>query len=319
MNTENSPLTHRRGLWILSPLAVFFLLYVVVSLCAGDFYRMPVSVAFILVFWALFGAITNDVQIVLFLIGLVLTIYLFYVGVSAWIICYVRGKGKGIYHGQNLFLLRQFASKVRTMQFTMGTLSALFTLALMGASVALMLSDYEDMALEEKFPFDVQIYNADAEYDFADEAKLLGESTALLEIYPYHIYTDKKDQANAWMLTHLVAWGTMYQNEDGSTDMVKIREMLRGSSAYCVYDTYMGISDYNHLRQMLGYEKVEIGAGEYVVQVKPRLSDEVQGIGDDLEIMDASGSARLSCAGIYAEPFSQSGHNGGDYVIVVPD
>lgn len=46
MNTENSPLTHRRGLWILSPLAVFFLLYVVVSLCAGDFYRMPVSVAF---------------------------------------------------------------------------------------------------------------------------------------------------------------------------------------------------------------------------------------------------------------------------------
>lgn len=33
-------------LWILSPLAVFFLLYVATSVCVGDFYKMPVSVAF---------------------------------------------------------------------------------------------------------------------------------------------------------------------------------------------------------------------------------------------------------------------------------
>lgn len=47
MNTrKDEEITHRRGLWILSPLAVFFVLYVVVSLVAGDFYKMPVSVAF---------------------------------------------------------------------------------------------------------------------------------------------------------------------------------------------------------------------------------------------------------------------------------
>ncbi len=38
---------HRRGLWILSPLLVFFLVYVVASLLAGDFYKMPVTVAFL--------------------------------------------------------------------------------------------------------------------------------------------------------------------------------------------------------------------------------------------------------------------------------
>lgn len=43
---ETDHVTHRRGLWILSPLVVFFLLYVVVSVCVGDFYKMPVSVAF---------------------------------------------------------------------------------------------------------------------------------------------------------------------------------------------------------------------------------------------------------------------------------
>ncbi|MDO5465233.1 MAG: Na+/H+ antiporter NhaC family protein [Akkermansia sp.] len=39
--------SHRRGLWILSPLLVFFLVYVVASLFAGDFYKMPVTVAFL--------------------------------------------------------------------------------------------------------------------------------------------------------------------------------------------------------------------------------------------------------------------------------
>lgn len=44
--TEIPCLTHSRGLWILSPLAVFFLLYVTTSVIVGDFYKMPVTVAF---------------------------------------------------------------------------------------------------------------------------------------------------------------------------------------------------------------------------------------------------------------------------------
>ncbi len=95
----------------------------------------PAAVAFILIFWRWFGNLSSTGETLVFLVLLVLTIYLFYIGISAWIICYVRGRGNGIYKGQNLFLLRQFASKIRTMQFTMGTLTALFTLALMGAYV----------------------------------------------------------------------------------------------------------------------------------------------------------------------------------------
>lgn len=38
--------THSRGLWILSPLLVFFVLYVTTSIVVGDFYKMPVTVAF---------------------------------------------------------------------------------------------------------------------------------------------------------------------------------------------------------------------------------------------------------------------------------
>lgn len=264
---------------------------------------LPCSVFFIFLFWTAFGALSNAGEIILFLIGLVLTIYLFYIGLSAWIICYVRKKGNGIYKGQNLFLFRQFASKVRTMQFTMGTLTALFTLALMGSSIALMFSEYENTVLGGKFPFDVQVYSVNTEDDFADERAVIDKNGTPAEYYPYHIYTDGDNQVNTWMLTHLNAWGTMYCNADGSPDMQKIEDMLREDSVYYPYDTYMGISDYNHLRQMIGYEKIAINSNEYLVQIKPRLCKEVQEIGKDLQIADASGRSVLSCRGVVADFF----------------
>lgn len=280
---------------------------------------LPVSILFIFAFWTMFSMLSNAGEIALFLIGLVLTIYLFYIGISAWIICYVRKKGKGIYKGQNLFLLRQFASKVRTMQFTMGTLTSLFTIALMGASVALMFSDYENTVLEEKFPFDVQVYGSSPEDDFEDELEVLQGNTDIHKHYIYRIYTDYENQVNTWMLTHLQEWGTMYQKEDGSPDMKKIEKMLKEEGVYCTSDTYMGITDYNHLRDMLGYKRAVMNEGEYLVHIKPRLYEEAQEIGEDLRIADALGNGYLSCAGVCGEPFSQDGHNGGDYIVVVPD
>ena len=282
----------------------------------------PLSVFFILLFWKMFGRLASTQQVMYFLIGLVVTIYLFYLGLSAFVICYVRKGGAAVYKGQNLFLLRQFASKMRTMQFTMGTLTALFTLALLGASFALMFSDYENSVLDGKFPFDVQIYSKNTDDDFAEEKRVIEENAAVSSFYSYHIYTDEENTVNTWMLTHLQAWGAMFRNADGTPDEAAIERVLRdesGDGTYYTYDTYMGLTDYNHLRELLGYEKVELGQSQYLVQIKPRLEREVRKIGEELRIKDASGRGFLSCAGILAEPFSQDGHNGADYVVVVPD
>lgn len=280
----------------------------------------PLSVLFILVFWALFGSLSGVGEILFFLIGLVLTIYLFFTGISAWIICYVRKHGNGIYKGQNLFLLRQFASKVRTMQFTMGTLTSLFTLALMGASVALMFSSYETTVLQGKFPFDIQIYSSDPQADFKEEKKIIEQNTDLQSFYSYHIYTDETDQANRWMLTNnQTAWGGMYVNKDGSPKEKEICEMLEEDGTYYRYDTYMGISDYDHLRESLGYEGVELGSREYLIHMNPRLGNELKDMAQGITVTDANGKDTLVCKGIYTEYFSQDGHNGADYVIVVPD
>lgn len=280
---------------------------------------LPLSVLFIILFWTVFGRLSDALQIILFLIGLVVTIYLFYTGLSAWIICYVRKKGRGIYRGQNLFLLRQFASKVRTMQFTLGTLTSLFTLALMGASIALLFSEYENTVLEEKYPFDVQIFSEEPDYDFAEERRLIRESHPDSEFYRYSIYTDGGVQANAWLMTHLKDWGENYRQEDGSPDLGRIEENLQNEIIYYRYDTYMGLSDYNRLREMLGLEGLLLENNEYLIQIKPRLEREVWEMNQGLRIPDASGEGVLNCAGIVEDPFSQDGHNGADYVIVVPD
>lgn len=39
---------NKRGIIALSPLAVFILLYLVTSIVAGDFYKVPITVAFML-------------------------------------------------------------------------------------------------------------------------------------------------------------------------------------------------------------------------------------------------------------------------------
>lgn len=279
----------------------------------------PLSVIFILMFWRWFGGLESTEETLVFLTGLVLTIYLFYIGISAWIICYVRGKGEGIYRGQNLFLLRQFASKIRTMQFTMGTLTALFTLALMGASIALMFSEYENTVLDDKFPFDIQIWSGDTENDFAAEKKVIEENAKVREYFAYHIYTDEENRVNTFVLTHTKNYGTIFWAEDGSPDSVKIKNFLQNQNVYYEYDTYMGISDYNHLRKMLGYREVRLNPDEFLVQVKPRLAEEFQEICGDMEIWGAQKGDYLKCAGVCGDSFSQDGHNGADYVIVVPD
>lgn len=159
---------------------------------------------------------------------------------------------------------------------------------IMGASVALMFSSYETTVLQGKFPFDIQIYSSDPQADFKEKKKIIEQNTDLQSFYSYPIYTDETDQANRWMLTNnQTAWGGMYVNKDGSPKEKEIREMLEEDGTYYRYDTYMGISDYNHLREILGYEGVELGCREYLIHMKPRLGNELKDMVQGITVTDA--------------------------------
>ncbi|MCI8647088.1 MAG: FtsX-like permease family protein [Firmicutes bacterium] len=278
---------------------------------------LPLSILFLLIFGIFLFCWKdwNTGVLLFFLTGLVLSIYLFYMGISAWIFCYVKDKKSGVYRGDVLFLLRQFSSKVKTMSFTMGTLTALFTLALLGSSVAFMFNHFQNQMLNSKFPFDVQLYSEQADDDFQREIQLLKKETKVKELYTYSIYENGTRQVNAWLYSHLKALGGDYHKADGTPDWEGIEQTV--DSVYCEYDTYMKLSDYNRLRQMLGLSKIELEENQYAIHLKERVLKET---GDFSKSLNIKGNGRaLSFAGYHTESFSQDGHNGGDYVIVVPD
>lgn len=277
----------------------------------------PVSILFLVLFgvWLFYGKEWGSRTMLLFLVGLVLVIYLFYMGLSAWIVIYVRRGGKAIYKAQTLFLLRQFASKIKTMRFTMGTLTALFVLAFLGCSVAMMFNFYENRMLPDKMPFDIHIHSAYVEEDFADQLSIIENNVPVKEAYAYHIYENQTTQINVWLYTHLRIFGDMYKKADGAPDLQALLE--ERNLAYCSYDTYMSLTDYNHLRGMLGLDAIALSNEEYAIHIKDRVFRETGDFSDQLVIETSDRILRF--AGYHTEPFSQDGHNGGDYVIVVPD
>lgn len=277
----------------------------------------PLSVGCILAFgvWILSGNIRSVGGAYIFLIGLFLSMYLFYSGLSAWIICYVKKQGRRIYRGQNLFLMRQFASKLKTMRFTMGTLTVLFTAAFLGCSVALMFTNWQKQVLGIKFPFDIQAYHQDPAYDFSSELEVIRNETKIKDSRTYRIWENHIDAVNTWLYTHLRYFGDKYKKADGTPDEKKIAG--KNGEEYAPYDTFMALSDYNYLRQMLGYSKVTLGEDEYILQIKARIYNETGDFTDEIGVFDQG--EKLTCKEVRTEPFSQDGHNGGDYILVVPD
>lgn len=262
---------------------------------------LPLSGAFLLAFalFLFFFKAWNVPVILGFLLGLVVTIYVFYTGVAAWVICYIRRKGSGIFKGQNLFLLRQFSSKLKTLRFTLGTLTSLFVLALLGCAIALMFNDYQNQTLLDKWPFDVMVFSSDTSDTFREELDLLNRECSVEEALIYDIRQNGTDTVNAWLYTHLKTFGGAYTDEDGGLD----REALGRDEiwAYYEHDTYLALSDYNRLREMAGLLPVELEEGEYLLHLKERVWDETGDFTGELEIVAESDSGE---PGTIANPVS---------------
>ena len=205
--------------------------------------------------------------------------------------------------------------KNRTLRFTMGVLTFLFTLALLGSTIALMFDYFENQILKDKFPFDVQVYSNHINEDFAEEIRILKKETKVNEIFTYHIYENRTNQVNTWLYTHLKIFDKEYLKKDGTPDQ---REIARNDERiYCDHDTFMKLSDYNHLRGLINLKKIRLHDNEYAIHIKKRVLNETGDFSNNLYL--AGKNDKLSFTNYYTEGFSLDGHNGCDYVIVVPD
>lgn len=252
--------------------------------------------------------------VILVSIGFVIAIYALYYGLSAFLIRYVKKKPNGIYKKGRLFLFRQYITKLKTMRFTMGTLTVLFTCALLGCSVALMFAKFQGQAVNNIMPFDILVYSADTSDDFAEEQAAIQNSCDVKELLIYQVYQDGTHEMNDYLYTHGDTINKKYRNADGSLNETAVEQ---DGYEYYDYDTYMRLSDYNKLREMLGYDAISLAEDEYAIQIKSRMEKDLNEEIRQRNIQTQQGE--LSLAEIYTIGFSQSGNNGADYLLIVPD
>ncbi|MBD5502903.1 MAG: ABC transporter permease [Lachnospiraceae bacterium] len=253
------------------------------------------------------GGITKWTAI-LEMIGLIFTFYFFYLGLSAFLMNYINGKGKLIYKREYLFMIRQFSSKMRNTCFVLGTLSLLFMFALVGSSLAFMLSDYQNKQLDVEYPFDIIIISDNTSNDFSQEESLINENINPRNILKYFVYQNGTSDMSDYLYQNL----RIFSDRDSDPVVAEGKRAV----AYYDYDVYMGISDYNRLREMLDLTPVTLQDDQYLIHIANRVYQEIK---DKSAELPNSLNIGLDFAGFKTEGFAQNGHNGTDYLLVVPD
>ena len=237
---------------------------------------------------------------------LVLSIYLLYYGLSAFFIRFIQRKRPIIYKNETIFILRQLSSKIKTMRFTMGTLTVLFTGALLSWMVVMMFADFQRTQVKQDLPFDVALFSPNVNDSFNEQLTTIASEAKVKESFQYSIYQNKTTVINDYLYDHV----------DSTYKGKKIKKRWTDST-YFGYDTYMRLSDYNHLRKMLGYDQASLKKGQYILHGKERLAKQWKNIGKELKLSAADQTLKLRK--INMESFAQGGLNGADYLIVVPD
>lgn len=232
-------------------------------------------------------------NILIAIIMLIVGIYLFYISLSSFIVKrYLNNKSRK-YKKDNMFLYRNLTSKINTMSVSIGTIALMFTIIIIGGNVALLMNNMLSNEIEMGYPFEIMVSSADG--DFSKYKEYIEANAEVKDLYEYRIYNIKKTGiSNAFDETKFEGAG--------------VEET----------DTVISLTDYNKLREILGYEKVSMQDDEIIINclktVKAPLdnyikeNNNIKVVGNDVTIKEIRG-----------ENLAQVGFNGYYYLIIVPD
>ena len=227
------------------------------------------------------------------IIMLILGIYLFYISISSFIVKrYLNNKSRK-YKKDNMFLYRNLTSKINTMSLSLGTIALMFTIILIGGNVALLMNNMINNEIEMGYPYEIMISTADG--DFSKYKEYIEKNTKVKDMYEYRLYNIKG-----------IGLSTAFEKTPfkGAID----KEI----------DSVLSLTTYNKLREILGYEKVDLQDDEIIInclktakgglEKYTKENDKIKIVGKDVKIKE-----------IRSENIAQVGFNGSYYAIIVPD
>ena len=227
------------------------------------------------------------------IIMLIVGIYLFYISISSFIVKrYLNNKSRK-YKKDNMFLYRNLTSKINTMSLSLGTIALMFTIILIGGNVALLMNNMINNEIEMGYPYEIMISTADG--DFSKYKEYIEKNTKVKDMYEYRLYNIKG-----------IGLSTAFEKTPfkGAID----KEI----------DSVLSLTTYNKLREILGYEKVDLQDDEIIInclktakgglEKYTKENDKTKIVGKDVKIKE-----------IRSENIAQVGFNGWYYAIIVPD
>ena len=184
------------------------------------------------------GVDPNMGNILIALILVIICIYGFYFTAASLITSFFLNKRRK-YKGQNLFIVRNFASKINTMGVTLGTLGLLFCLTFISMNVGMFMKGLFDEQIMRMAPYDISVFNPEDDDNF---------ETVLTKIESDYTIEDK------------IIYKAYYSD---SNTFTKISET--SGLGYQNKDSFLKLSDYNKLREMRGMEPVTLEKDKYLI------------------------------------------------------
>ncbi len=227
--------------------------------------------------------------ILICLVLLIISIYGIVFTVTDFILNFILKHKKIKYAKDNLFVARTFSSKVKTMSFTLGTLTILITLTLICLNMSSMFKGMFDYQIESYAPYDIII--SDDEERFESYLSVIEGNYTIEETFTYNSYIDSNNNVKNVLSSDYFGWRD--------------------------YDQVLKLSDYNKLLELKGMTPITLNDDEYLLHTSKeyyKYEDNEQ-----LKNITLSNGISLKQKDFVFDGYTSKWATGLGYVIVVPD
>lgn len=261
-----------------------------------------------------FSIIESPTMMLPFFISIIMigiSVYGVTMSLGEFILNFVLKRPKIKYHNDNLFITRNFSSKIRTMSITIGTLALLATLTLVSLNVSFLFKDAFENNVNRMIPYDIIIDKIYSETGAFTE----GESMDYREKYQeYHTYIEKTLGIKEELLYNIYKENKNSLEEDQI--MSKIKKVSGGMSFGS--DTFIKLSDYNKLLKMLNREEIHLKEDEYRIHYHKELKEWFEKLASENPTIILKGKT-LKAEEITYQDYVTGWNSASYYFIVVPD
>lgn len=238
------------------------------------------------------GQSSDSMLFMLGVFAIIVSVYLFFYGISAVLGIFLNRHRKIKYKGNCMYLYGQIAGRLRLNRTVLSTLSLLTLLTLLFLCIALKFNEVKELSNARFVPFDIMASSSE-KLNMKSIESYLQEHKISYQSADIHYY--QKEERDDF---YSVVKGKSYYTEDEK------------------HSVYMKQSDFNKLRSLKGKPSVTLKADEYMIVCATDIKDSLQEYGAQ-HTLHLQGK-RLQLRGVDDTEYGQT-RNSGYYLIVADE